>query len=183
MTKIKTWILVEKEVYEAIQKQGFYRIDKEHLKKKYDDCLDIYMKIYNWYYEKSLELGRVPEDCKYSLIVSTDDKSSPSPNKVLLEMAIEENHLTMTDAKKWDYILNHWYLPKDDSDQRKFKKELDDRGIKQNQIFQTDFYPDYKRKIIDSWDRLFDESVTLSDNKRVTVWELRKEWIVNAIEA
>ena len=43
------------------------------------------------------------------------------------------------------------------------------------------FYPLLKNKIIKSWERLFepfDEKSTLS---QATVWEIRKEWVVDII--
>ena len=47
----------------------------------------------------------------------------------------------------------------------------------------SQFYPQIKREIIDSWSRLFDDSIHInSDQKYGTIWEIRKEWITDIIK-
>ncbi len=44
------------------------------------------------------------------------------------------------------------------------------------------FYPELKQEITDSWQRLFDPSVSAgNDSSYGTVWELRKEWLVQVL--
>ena len=44
----------------------------------------------------------------------------------------------------------------------------------------SQFYPQIKREIIDSWDRLFDDSIKVNSDQRYgLIWEIRKEWIVS----
>ncbi|WP_369819393.1 DUF3841 domain-containing protein [Tissierella sp. P1] len=46
----------------------------------------------------------------------------------------------------------------------------------------SQFYPQIKRKIIDSWSRLFDDSIILGNDERYgNIWEVRKEWITQII--
>jgi len=40
------------------------------------------------------------------------------------------------------------------------------------------FYPQLKRKIQNSWERLF-QDYTISNYRQGTLWEIRKEWIVD----
>lgn len=43
-------------------------------------------------------------------------------------------------------------------------------------------YPELKQEITDSWQRLFDPSVSAgNDSSYGTVWELRKEWLVQVL--
>jgi hypothetical protein len=39
------------------------------------------------------------------------------------------------------------------------------------------FYQNIKNKIVKSWERLFDDSIILSDARVGTLWEIKKEWI------
>ena len=46
------------------------------------------------------------------------------------------------------------------------------------QAYMSRFYPQIKREIIDSWDRLFDDSVHLNSDQRYgIIWEIKKEWV------
>jgi hypothetical protein len=46
----------------------------------------------------------------------------------------------------------------------------------------SNFYPDIRRKIVSSWDRLFDDTVKSgSSNAYGLMWEVRKEWVQNVI--
>jgi len=49
-------------------------------------------------------------------------------------------------------------------------------------MYMSNFHPNLKREIRDSWDRLFDETSHITES-RASVWEIRKEWIVNVIRA
>ena len=42
----------------------------------------------------------------------------------------------------------------------------------------TQFYPEIKREIIQSWDRLFDDSIILGNtNYYGNIWEVKQEWV------
>ena len=52
-------------------------------------------------------------------------------------------------------------------------------GLSDAQACISRFYPECKREIMASWERLFDPSVSLgNDSCYGTTWELRKEWLI-----
>ncbi|MBU5583800.1 DUF3841 domain-containing protein, partial [Enterococcus sp. S181_ASV_20] len=69
------------------------------------------------------------------------------------------------------------YIPKDLEDQREHTRLLEKYGIDDITAFMTLFYPNIKRKIEQSHERLFDDSSVLGEMKVGTIWEIRKEWI------
>ena len=48
----------------------------------------------------------------------------------------------------------------------------------------SQFYPEVKNEIVDSWDLLFDNSVIIDKNveKYGIIWEVKREWIVNVVQ-
>ena len=46
----------------------------------------------------------------------------------------------------------------------------------------TPFYPEVRGQILDSWQRLFDDTVQLgNDFAYGTIWEVRSEWVTNLL--
>ena len=42
----------------------------------------------------------------------------------------------------------------------------------------SQFYPQIKREIVESWGRLFDDSIILGSSASYgTIWEVRREWV------
>lgn len=47
----------------------------------------------------------------------------------------------------------------------------------------SQFYPEIKREIVDSWSRLFDDSIILgSEAKYGTIWEVKGEWVTSVTQ-
>lgn len=181
MNKIKVWTRLDQSIVNQIHENGFYRLSKQELEAKYDDCLPIYLHIYDWYREKTKLITTIPNEALYPVLVSTTltPELAPTETQVLLELEVDSKDIIFTDAAKWSYILNYWYLPKNDKDNEAFKGMLESRGLSnQTQVYMSHFYPEIKEQIHNSWDRLFDETIQLSEEKKATLWEIRKEWIV-----
>ena len=61
-------------------------------------------------------------------------------------------------------------------------KKLNALGLSDAKVCMFHFYPELKQEITDSWQRLFDPSVSAgNDSCYGTVWELRKEWLVQVL--
>ena len=58
------------------------------------------------------------------------------------------------------------------------------KNVKDNDVKAviSQFYPQIKREIQNSWERLFDDTILMgSDAKYGNVWELRREWLTDVI--
>ena len=88
----------------------------------------------------------------------------------------------ITEVERWGYRVNYMYIPLDAEDEKEHEAELKKYGIgNETALIQTskgNFYPLLKRKIIKSWQRLFepprDSALVVTQG---TVWELRREWL------
>ena len=90
------------------------------------------------------------------------------------------------DDGKWDYVLNHHYLPASPDDEKAYKKHLADCGFTNGfEFFEGRYankFPYEMRRIEESWSRVFDvnmASPTLCGN----IWEIPKESIVRIVRS
>ena len=99
---------------------------------------------------------------------------------VVLTLKVPEEALLITDVERWGYRVNQWYIPLDQEDERRHNSELERYGIaSESAIIDSDkgnFYPLLRRKIVDSWERLFTCPPRCGDMAQGTLWELRREW-------
>jgi hypothetical protein len=152
-----------------------------------EDHADVYLDTYSWYAKKAEEIVPKPEEVEYPIWLATSPDQVPplrkDTNHVILELQVDAEEVIILDEKKWGYVVNYWYIPEDEEDAEEHKQQLEKYGIdSESSIYMEDFYPLLKQKIVDSWDRLFDSSIQLSDQTVATLWEIKEEWVVNVIE-
>ena len=102
----------------------------------------------------------------------------------ILKLRVPIEETVLFDVRDWNRILCLKYLGETEEEEKRFQKELDARGLTETKIMLTDFYPDWKREIKESWRRLFRHHETLCQGQDVTkngiqagLWRLKKEWI------
>ena len=101
----------------------------------------------------------------------------PDEAGVLLELEIPPELVTPVNIAEWGMILNYAYIPAGEEDGQAHRKKLNALGLSDAKVCMSHFYPELKQEITDSWQRLFDPSVSAgNDSSYGTVWELRKEW-------
>lgn len=184
---MKVWTRQHPDVLKTLLETGTYRCKPEYISMKMEEYDDYYMKLYSWYMKRAEKIVKKPQGVDYPIWVSIDEDMQLQlvDDSVIIEMDIQEELVVVTDLEKWGYVVNYFYLPRNHEDLRKHHHELQRYGIHDETSITMgangNFYPLLKRKITDSWDRLF-ENYTLSNIRQGTVWELRKEWITDVIE-
>ncbi len=177
---IKLWTKQHENIVHELARNNRYVVKKSYIVSKMEDHAGLYLDVYNWYYQAASKLVRPPEDVKYPVWVSLAEeaKIGNSPGNVQIELLVEQDQLITMDIDKWGKIVNYMYIPANAQDEKEHASLLNRYGIDDCTAYMTPFYPIIKRKIIKSWDRLFDESIILSEVRVGTIWELKKEWIV-----
>ena len=180
---MRIWTRQHIDVLNIINTKGTYRVNPKHIEMKMEEFADYYKKLYQWYSHRAEKIVSKPStDIIYPIWVSTseDMQLQPVENTVILELEVDKKLIVVTDLEKWGYIVNYFYLPKDNDDLNKHYAELDRLGIKDESAIIMDgignHYPLLKQKIERSWDRLF-EPYKLSDVQQGTIWEIKKEWV------
>jgi 23S rRNA U2552 (ribose-2'-O)-methylase RlmE/FtsJ len=107
---------------------------------------------------------------------------SPEDGYVVLELKVPENQVTGIDTAKWTKITNYSYIALDEKDEKEHQRLLSEAGTDNIRAVMTSFYPEIRKKIIGSWDRLFDRTITLgSTSEYGLMWEVKKEWIQKTV--
>ena len=183
--KIRLWTRQDKKILEELETNGIYRVKKEYIMQKMDTISDYFFNLYNWYVSQAEKIVPRPEAVTYPIWLSTshDMMLQPSEDTVILEIEVEKQKAVITDFEKWGYVVNYWYVPLNKEDEDKHNSELTKNGIvDESALYMThtgNFYPLLKNKIIKSWDRIFETSSSQNSITQVTLWEIKKEWIVN----
>ncbi|CQR71200.1 hypothetical protein SOV_47160 [Sporomusa ovata DSM 2662] len=179
--KVKVWTKQHENIVKDLETNERYIVKKEYIVNKMEEHAALYLDVYNWYHQAASKIVQPPEDVQYPIWVSLTEegKIENSPGNVQLEILVEQARLITMDIDKWGRIVNYMYIPADAQDKKEHDTLLARYGIDDCTAYMKPFYPNIKRKIIKSWDRLFDESIILSKVRVGTLWELKKEWIVS----
>jgi len=187
MEKIKVWTRQDKRVLEVLKTEGTYRCKSNYIDEKMENFSDYYKKLYQWYSHKAKEIVPKPDaSIEYPVWVSIDEdlQLQHTEGTVILVMEVPAEQVLITDMEKWGYVVNFFYLPYDHEDADAHDKELKRFGIGDEASLimgdKGNFYPLLKRKIEQSWNRLF-EPYKISDYRQGTLWEIKSEWIVEII--
>lgn len=181
MDKVKVWTRQSDGILDILEREGRYIVKKEYIEKKMEEHAGLYLDVYTWYSAKAGSVSPKPAGVLYPVWVSLsqEEKLDDTEGDVTLELSVERSSLIVLDIDKWGYIVNYMYIPKDKQDEAEHDRMLGDYRIDDTKAYMTPFYPSVKSKIIKSWDRLFDDTIVMSPVKIGTIWEIRKEWILN----
>ena len=103
-----------------------------------------------------------------------------------LEVPLDE--VVLFDVRDWNRIMCLKYLGKDEKEEAVFREKIAPYGVLETKIMLTNFYPDLKREVMDSWQNLFRNEDKLKNGEDVTkngiqagLWQIKKEWIVEGL--
>nr|WP_312580058.1 DUF3841 domain-containing protein [Sedimentibacter sp.] len=149
--KVKLWTRQHKNVITELEKHGVYRVKKEYIMGKMDTISDYYLDLYEWYGKHADKIVPRPKGVTYPIWLSTSSDVMLQPTE----------------------------------DEERHNEELKKYGITSESSLITgnkgNFYPLLKNKIIKSWERLFDSFEEEGIHTQATIWEIKKEWVVDII--
>lgn len=181
---VTLWTRQDIRSLELIRKNGIYRVKKEYIDEQFEDISEHYLNAYKWLVKASEKIVAKPEGVEYMVWCSISDKNMlrPIENTVVYKLKVPRDEIVYLDGAKWDYVLNHIYIPKDDEDERKYKDEMREKGF--NDTFSlikskyAHFYPLERQKIINSWQRVFQIDDWNIFTTQANIWEIRRDMIV-----
>ena len=177
MNEITVWTKQHRNVLECLERTGRYTARRAYIDLDLEECAPLVLEVYDWL---AARLPGRPADAEYPVWLSYTGEAVmlPSPGTAILELRLPEERITPVNIEKWGAILNYSYIPRDPQDARRHRKLLEAYGVSDAKAYLTQFYPQIKREIVASWDRLFDGGVQLGSAAVYgTVWELRREWV------
>lgn len=174
--KIIMWAAQTEVVWEIIQQDGVSYVKKEYIDKKYGETAWIFQVAYDFFIRKFQEKVAKPNEAESPVWLYADPKwTSAGPGTVLMKMEVPEDEILFFDLRKWSEVLNLSYAG---DDREVFEKELKRQGIKDAlDIFAKPFYPLLKRKIVNSWEQIFEIKDVDEQYLQGAVWCIKREWI------
>jgi len=182
MEKVKVYTKQRKEILKELDENGCHVTTADHVAVEWKEDTKIVLEVYDWLVKNVSSRVAKPDCAGYPVWVSLARETTMllDDQSVVLELSVDPALLTKINIFKWGKILNYSYIPENDADARAHLEKLEMYGISDMKAYMTPFYPDIKREIVDSWKRLFDDSVTLGNEECYGIlWEIKKEWIEN----
>lgn len=173
-------------VVDTLNRDGVCFSKKEYVQKKYGESANIFLAAYGWFLKEAPRYIPKPAGSEYPYWAFKDiDSVDHSGGGSILELHVPIDEAVFFDVYDWNKILCLQYIGTSERDEKEFKEMLGDYGIRREcDIILTNFYPDLKEQVLNSWKRLFrhHEAIKagdLSSVKKVQagLWKLDKSWI------
>jgi len=150
----------------------------------FGDMAGHYLDCYDWFAREAARLVPKPEGADLSIWCTPNVKNClpPIEGTVVYALDVPEDRIVFFDDAKWDYVLNHRYLPLDDADEAAYRKHLQDIGATNSfEFFEGRYagkYPEETDRILESWKRVFAPIDHASPTACGNLWEIRQSQIV-----
>lgn len=184
--KVFLWTRQDERMLNDLEKQGVFYVKKSYIEAKNEQLSSYYLPLYDWFVKAASK--RIPHPVEHSgypiwCSISEEYMLRGIAGNILLQLAIDPKRIIYFDSPKWDMVLNHMYIPKDENDAKAFDELLKNRGVKNSFCLLDDsharFYPDLRRKLIDSWERIFEINEWNIFFVQANIWEIRPEDILS----
>lgn len=179
MTKIRVWTRQSEKILQDLERKGRYIVKKQYIQEKMESHAHIYLDVYAWYTRKAQQLVTKPDDVEFPIWVSLSKSSALGVTEgcVFLELEVGRKDLVVMSRNKWGYIVNYMYIPLDEQDEIVHDALLAKYQTHDTAAYLSNFYPLIKRKIIKSWDCIFEDNLEITEDMDGTLWEIKSEWI------
>lgn len=187
--KVRLWTRQDIKSLEELKKHGVIRIKRDHLEEKFDAISGYIIKLYKWFVNAADQRNPKPEDVEFPVwcSISEENMLRPTEDTVVYVLEVDPSEVIYFDGVKWDHVLNHLYIPKDQADEEAYKKEMASRGHTNLFVFldeaTTHFYPRERKQVMDSWPRIFDIDEWDIFRVQANLWEIREDMIVDILYA
>ena len=183
MASYTLWTNQNRAVLEQIERDGFYIAREQYRTPAVSGYSDIMLFLYRWLAENMPIQDVRPKDAKFPVwaALSTSLAYPPTENRVLIKASVPEEYFCCINIVKWTRVSNYCYLPADEEDLKAHHDLLKKYGADDAKAIMTPFYPLIKRKILNSWKRLFEGSIPTDEGIYALMWEMRQEWIEEII--
>lgn len=177
------WTCLSPQSLGELLKTGTYRFQKEELDAKYGIAAEFCDRMYRWYSRGAGKFISVPQNCPYPIWLSpTKDRLlSDEKTPVFLKLDVPENCVLRCNISAWEYRLSSLYIPCSAEDAEAHTREMIRWGAgRDEELINThrgNFFPHLRKKIQDSWTRVFTQLNVDPGIIAFTAWELRREWI------
>lgn len=181
--KVVLWTRQHIKSLEELRNNGAVRITRKHLEEKFEEITDYIVYLYKWFVDAADKMVPKPEGIEFPVwcSVSEENMLRPTADQVVYVLEVKKSEIVYFDGMKWDYVLNHHYIPRDEKDAEEYAKDLESKGFDNSFSFIEErtahFYPAERKKVMDSWHRIFEIENWNIFRVQANIWEIRPEMI------
>lgn len=177
-----------KAVTDIIQREGAAFSKERYVRQKYQESAAVFTTAYGWFVKQMERFVPKPPQAEYPYWAFGDPASVDSCGEVtFLKMAVPLDEAVWFDMYDWIKIMRLQLIGRDEAEEARFRQKVADYGIRhESDIMLNNFYPELKREIEDSWQRLFrhHENVKAGDlsgigSLQAGVWQLKQDWLID----
>lgn len=189
MEKVRLYTRQDIRSLKELEEKGYFRNKISYVRENFGDISDYILGCYNYFVREASKIVPKSEEIEMPVWCAVSNKNCMPPieNTILYVLDVPRDEVIYFDGMKWDYVLNHHYIPLNDEDEREYNERLKKKGIENGfEFFEgkyKNFYPEEKKIVIDSWKRIFDIDEWNIYKVQGNIWEIKKEWIVTTVEA
>ena len=187
MEKIRLYTRQDKRSLKEIEERGYFTNKISYVKENFGDISDYILGCYKYFVEEASKIVPKPEHVEMPVWCAISNKNCMPPieNSILYVLDVPKDEIIYFDGHKWDYVLNHHYVPLDEEDYIKYNDRLKKKGIENGfEFFEgkyKNFYPEEKKIVIDSWIRIFEIDDWDIYKIQANIWQIKKEWIYSMV--
>lgn len=186
-TNVTLYSPQSKTVWRVVEAFGSAHSRREYVKEKYGESAAIFLTAYDAYIREAEKI--VPRsdrnDYPYWAFAAPEQIDLSGGGKVMT-LSVPKDEVVFFDQYDWYKVLKLSYIGESEREEADFVRELEKRGIRDaSEAVLKPFYPEIKRKIVDSWSRLFrhDTAIRNGDTSGVRavqagLWQIKKEWLI-----
>ncbi len=181
--KVILWTRQHVKSLEELQNNGVVRISRKHLEDKFEEITDYIAYLYKWFVNAAEKTVQRPDGVEFPIWCSVSEENilRPTVDQVVYVLEVDKKEIVYFDGMKWDYVLNHHYIPRNEKDADEYAKELEAKGFDNSFSFINErtahFYPEERKKVMDSWHRIFEIDEWDIFRIQANIWEIRPEMI------
>lgn len=171
-------------VQAALRRDGVCFSRAEYVRRKYQESAPIFLTAYSWFVREAARLVPPPAGAEFPYWAFRNLYSVDTSGAGVLKLAVPMDQAVFFDLYDWNKVVRLQYIGETEAEERSFRRELRERGVTENDVMLSPFYPELKEQILGSWQRLFrhHESIrrgdlTGVDGVQAGLWQLRTDWI------
>ena len=166
-----------------IEEKGYFTNKISYVKENFGVISDYILNCYNYFVKEASKIVPKLDEVEMPVWCAVSNKNCMPviENTVVYVLDVPEDEVIYFDGVKWDYVLNHHYIPLNEEDDKKYKKRLKDKGIDNGfEFFEGKYknvFPEERQIVMDSWTRIFDIDEWDIYRVQANIWKIKKEWI------
>lgn len=180
-------------VWRVVDESGITFSRREYIVSKYEESARIFLTAYDAYIHEAEKIVPRSDSSAYPYWAFASTENIDPMGQKVMKLNVPLDEVVLFDQYDWYKVLRLSYIGETPEEEKAFARELEKRGIRDaSDAVLRPFYPDIKRKITTSWNRLFryDElikrAVAAGDDMLIPgvravqagLWCIKKEWLI-----